>query len=87
MAERLFIHVIPYLKSKGRFFATYHRREAGIWIGKDHINRADEYATVRYPFSFFEDLAHKNKMVVEYLDSLSSDNDVHHQDWMCFKRK
>jgi hypothetical protein len=83
MAERLFVHVIPYLKNTGRFFATFHKCKTDkIHIGKRHINRADEYSSVRYPFSFFEDLARKNEMFVEELPEASGS-----QRWMCFYKE
>ena len=88
MTTRLFTTVVKFLKPEGKFFATFIERRgpksAEIYIGGPHNSRSDEYKQARYPFSFFEDLAHKNKMVVEYLDI---SDDVHHQDWMCFKRK
>jgi hypothetical protein len=82
MAERLFIHVIPYLKTGGRFFATFHKRKVDeVWIGKKHMSRADEYSVVKYPFSFFKDLAHKNGMFVKELPETSGT-----QQWMYFHK-
>jgi hypothetical protein len=81
MAERLFTNVIPLLKNTGKFFATFHKYSGDeVVIGKYHLNRSDEYNAVRYPISFFEDLAGKNGMTVDFL----SLDDVHGQSWMCF---
>lgn len=87
MTARLFDTVINFLKPGGKFFATFHKRKGPtteVWVGGSHNSRSDEYKQVRYPASFFDDLARKNEMTFEYLGIVS---DVHYQDWMCFKRK
>jgi len=81
MTERLFADVIPFLKDTGRFFATFFRRSrSGVYIGKRHLSRVNEYAVIMYPFYFFEDMASKYGMVVEDLEKKDSNN----QSWMCF---
>ena len=87
MTTRLFTNTIPFLKDKGKFFATFHGRDesSDIFVGDKHLSRSDEYKAVRYPFSFFEGLAHKNKMTVKHLSS--REEDAHGQDWMVFSRK
>ena len=93
MTTRLFAHVIPFLKDTGSFLASFHK--CGKWgkeyeklgdeitIGKCHQYRSDEYRYVKYPLSFFEDLAHENGCGVKELHL----EDVHGQDWICFYRK
>lgn len=93
MTERLFYNTIYFLKDGGKFFATFFlpsdknsdfRDAKGIFVGERHMNRGDEYRVVEYPFSFFEDLAHNNGMVVEHL---SLREEAHGQDWMCFYKE
>ena len=89
MTERLFINIIPFLKDKGKFFATFHlrrgRRGDDIFVGGEHGSRSGEYKAVKYPFSFFESLAKENNMTVEYLSSES--RDLNYQSWMCFYKR
>jgi len=83
MTERIFTNVVPFLKDTGKFFATSFRRDKpsrGVYIGKGHLNRGNEYDVVMYPFYFFEDLAGKHGMIVEDLEK----KDTNNQSWMCF---
>ena len=84
MAARLFTNIIPFLKDDGKFFVTFISRSKNeIFVGDKHLSRSDEYKQVKYPFSFFEDLARENGYGVKELHL----EDAHKQNWMCFYRK
>jgi cyclopropane fatty-acyl-phospholipid synthase-like methyltransferase len=85
MVDRLFARIFPFLKNTGKFFATFYKhKHDSVKIGTRHPQRGEEYRSVKYPFSFFEDLARKNGMFVEHL---SLPKDVHSQYWMCFSKE
>lgn len=82
--ENLFAAVIPYLKSGGVFYASFFGKSSGIPIvDKPHNFRKNEYSHAIYPFSFFEDLAKRYRLSVNFLP----DKDERWQNIMYFTKR
>lgn len=81
--ESLFAAFIPFLKNTGVFHASFFKGEKNtVQIDNPHFNRKNEYSHVLYPLSFFENLAKKYDLTVEFLSK-----DEHYQDLMYFKKR